>query len=90
LKRTLALELLHLDEIEEAFRDKAIEDRDVASGTLLVKIAERRAALLGLNASALCQKQTYAAQQKVAYSIIGLKGFSYGSTVAPGGVFWGR
>lgn len=49
LKRTLALELLRLDELEMAFRDKAIEDRDVASGALLVKIAERRATLLGLN-----------------------------------------
>ena len=49
LKRTLALELLRLDELEEAFRDKAIVDRDVASGALLVRIAERRATLLGLN-----------------------------------------
>jgi hypothetical protein len=50
LKRELALELLHLDEIEEAFREKALEDRNVAAGTLLVKIAERRATLLGMNA----------------------------------------
>src|SRR6516165_8290050 len=49
LRRTLALELLRLDELEEAFRDKAIVDRDVASGALLVRIAERRATLLGLN-----------------------------------------
>ena len=49
LKRTLALELSRLDELEEAFRDKAIVDRDVASGALLVRIAERRATLLGLN-----------------------------------------
>src|SRR5262249_39043163 len=49
LKRTLALELARLDELEEAFRDKAIEDRDVASAALLVKIYERRATLLGLN-----------------------------------------
>ena len=50
LKRTLALELLRLDELEEAFRDKAIVDRDVAAGVLLVKVAERRATLLGMNA----------------------------------------
>ena len=49
LKRTLALELLRLDELEEAFRGKAIVDRDVASAALLVRIAERRATLLGLN-----------------------------------------
>jgi hypothetical protein len=50
LKRTLALELLRLDELEEAFRDKAMVDRDVAAGVLLVKVAERRATLLGMNA----------------------------------------
>jgi hypothetical protein len=50
LKRTLALELLRLDSLEMAFEDKAPRDRDVASGLLLVKVAERRATLLGLNA----------------------------------------
>jgi hypothetical protein len=50
LKRALAMQLLQLDELEVAFRDKAIVDRDVASGVLLVKVAERRATLLGLNA----------------------------------------
>ena len=50
LKRTLALELLRLDELEEAFRDKALVDRDVAAGVLLIKVAERRATLLGMNA----------------------------------------
>jgi len=49
LKRTLALELVELDELQHAFREKALVDRDVASGTLMVKIAERRATLLGLN-----------------------------------------
>ena len=49
LKRALAMQLLQLDELEVAFRDKAVVDRDVASGALLVKIAERRATLLGLN-----------------------------------------
>lgn len=43
LKRTLALELLRLDELEEAFREKALMDRDVAAGVLLVKVDERRA-----------------------------------------------
>ena len=49
LKRTLALELVELDELQHAFREKALVDRDVAAGTLMVKIAERRATLLGLN-----------------------------------------
>jgi hypothetical protein len=50
LKRTLALELLRLDEIEEAFREKALVDRDIGAGVLLCKVSERRATLLGLNA----------------------------------------
>src|SRR5215468_6125992 len=50
LKRALALQLLQLDQIEVAFREKAFGERDVASGMLLVKVAERRATLLGLNA----------------------------------------
>jgi hypothetical protein len=49
LKRTLALELMRLDQLEMAFEGKAIRDRDVAAGALMVKIAERRATLLGLN-----------------------------------------
>ena len=49
LKRTLALELMRLDQLEMAFEGKAIRDRDVAAGVLMVKIAERRATLLGLN-----------------------------------------
>lgn len=32
-----------------AFESTALTDRDVAAGTLMVKIAERRATLLGLN-----------------------------------------
>jgi hypothetical protein len=43
LKRTLALELMRLDRLEMAFEGKAIRDRDVAAGVLMVKIAERRA-----------------------------------------------
>jgi hypothetical protein len=49
LKRTLALELMRLDQLEMAFEGKAIKDRDPASGALMVKILERRATLLGLN-----------------------------------------
>jgi hypothetical protein len=49
LKRTLAMELVELDELQQAFREKALEDRDVAAGILLIKVAERRATLLGLN-----------------------------------------
>jgi hypothetical protein len=44
------MELVELDELQQAFRDKALEDRDVAAGVLLIKVAERRATLLGLNA----------------------------------------
>ena len=50
LRRTLAMELIELDRLQQAFRDKALEDRDVGSGLLLLKVAERRATLLGLNA----------------------------------------
>src|SRR5215470_3385032 len=49
LKRTLALELMRLDQLEMAFENKALVDRDVPAGVLMVKIAERRATLLGLN-----------------------------------------
>src|SRR5215470_19083302 len=49
LKRTLALELMRLDQLEMAFEGKALRDRDVAAGVLMVKILERRATLLGLN-----------------------------------------
>jgi len=36
-------------QLQQAFRSKALVDRDVAAGALLVKVAERRATLLGLN-----------------------------------------
>jgi hypothetical protein len=49
LKRTLAMELMRLDQLEMAFEGKALKDRDVPAGVLMVKIAERRATLLGLN-----------------------------------------
>src|SRR5215469_14167131 len=49
LKRTLALELMRLDQLEMAFEGKAIKDRDPAAGALMVKILEGRATLLGLN-----------------------------------------
>jgi len=49
LKRTLALELIRLDQLEMVFGGKALRERDVAAGALMVKIAERRATLLGLN-----------------------------------------
>jgi hypothetical protein len=50
LRRTLALELMRLDQLEMAFEDKVLKDKDVSSGALLVKIAERRQILLGLAA----------------------------------------
>src|SRR5262245_13313018 len=49
LKRTLAMELVRLDQLETAFIVKALRDQDVPAGVLMVKIAERRATLLGLN-----------------------------------------
>jgi hypothetical protein len=49
LKRTLSLELIRLDELEMAFQSKALKDKDVPAGALMVKIAERRATLLALN-----------------------------------------
>ena len=50
LRRTLALELIELDALQQAFRAKALEACDVGSGLLLLKVAERRATLLGMNA----------------------------------------
>ena len=49
LKRTLALELIELDELEQIFHEKAINESDLVCGALCVKIHERRATLLGLN-----------------------------------------
>lgn len=49
LKRTLTLEL-HFDELEQAFREKALVDRDLVSGVLLVEVSEREATLHPLNA----------------------------------------
>lgn len=40
---------MRLDQLEMGFEGKAIRDRHVAAGTLMVKIAEHRATLLGLN-----------------------------------------
>src|SRR5262249_45340668 len=40
LRRTLALELIELDALQQAFHAKAHEDRDVGSGLLLLKVAE--------------------------------------------------
>lgn len=70
LKRTLALELYKLDRLDESFSAKAFVDRDVAAGALLVKIAERRATLLGLNpplghAVAVIQHPPAAAQTSI-------------------------
>ena len=49
MKRTLAMELVRLDQLETAFIVKALRDQDVPAGILMVKIGERRATLLGLN-----------------------------------------
>ena len=43
------MELVELDELQQAFREKALVDQDTAAGGLLIKVAERRATLLGLN-----------------------------------------
>jgi hypothetical protein len=49
LRRALAQQLLLLDRIEVEFAKMAFEDHDTAAGALLVKAAERKATLLGLN-----------------------------------------
>lgn len=49
LRRALAQQLLLLDRLEVTFGRMAFEERDTAAGALLVKIAERRATLLGMN-----------------------------------------
>jgi hypothetical protein len=41
-RSSLALELMRLDQLEMAFEGRAIRDRDVSAGVLMVKIAERR------------------------------------------------
>jgi hypothetical protein len=60
LRRALTLELLDLDELEVAFRQKAL-DRDVSAGVRLVRVTERRDALRALNApigtAPICQRQ---------------------------------
>ena len=43
LRRTLAMELIELDQLQQAFRAKALD-------SLLLKVAERHATLLGMNA----------------------------------------
>jgi hypothetical protein len=47
-RSTCCFHLPALDELQQAF-DKALKDNDLASATLLVKVAERHATLLGLN-----------------------------------------
>jgi hypothetical protein len=46
----LTIELQRLDELHRVFHKHAVETRDPASGALCVKISERKACLLGLNA----------------------------------------
>jgi hypothetical protein len=48
--RVLSIELQRLDELHRVFHRRAVETQDPASGTLCVKISERKACLLGLNA----------------------------------------
>jgi hypothetical protein len=45
----LALEIARLEQLEAAFLRVAIEQSDAAAGTLVVKVAQRKAALLGLD-----------------------------------------
>jgi DNA-binding transcriptional MerR regulator len=49
LRRALAQQLLLLDRLEVAFSEMAFVDRGTATGAQLVKVAERRTTLLGLN-----------------------------------------
>jgi hypothetical protein len=48
--RVLSIELQRLDHLHRIFHKHAVETQDPASGTLCVKISERKACLLGLNA----------------------------------------
>ena len=48
--RVLSIELQRLDELHRIFHKHAVETQDPASGALCVKISERKASLLGLNA----------------------------------------
>lgn len=57
------LELMQLDQLGMAFAGKAL-DREVASGVLLVKMAERGATLLGL-ARPCDQRHSAPADQQV-------------------------
>jgi|SRR5215472_12252220 len=52
LRRVLALELIELDQLQQAFREKALVDGDVGAGALWLKIQERREVLLGISAPA--------------------------------------
>src|SRR5262245_50620899 len=48
--RVLLIELERLDELHRVFHKHAVETQDPACGNLCVKISERKACLLGLNA----------------------------------------
>ena len=48
--RVLSIELQRLDELHRIFHKHAVETQDPTSGALCVKISERKASLLGLNA----------------------------------------
>jgi hypothetical protein len=52
LRHALVLELSKLDEMEDAFNDKAILSRNAAAAKILIKCFEWRAALLGLDPQA--------------------------------------
>jgi hypothetical protein len=47
--RTLTIEVERLDRLERVFLEYAIERNDAAAGTLVTKLSQRRAALLGLD-----------------------------------------
>jgi hypothetical protein len=51
LRRTLALELIELDQLQQAFRDKALEDRDVGSCCFCSRLPSGVRPLLGMNAT---------------------------------------
>jgi hypothetical protein len=50
-RRTIALDLNRLDGLLETFYKRAIEKVDAQAGLLVVKILERKAALLGLDSA---------------------------------------
>ena len=77
--RAIKLDVARLDALTAPFFERAIKDRDVAAGTLCVKILERRALLLGLDSPTrvdvvqLQAQQQPSSYEKIKAAIMALK-----------------